>query len=141
MGCDTKGFVMTDLKDPFQVFSIVKSSLESLMKEKSGEERLFLMYRKEGFSSIHCELTDISGMLVASFEYAGEKRDLHIHLDCDGDGENCGYKDGLKIIFSFGMWGSSVELMRGILEGFKSLGDCYLVENDCGSYEIDDCKI
>lgn len=141
MGCDTKGLVMTKEKNPFKIFGTIKKSLEGMMLEKTGCERLFDTYRKDGFSGISCELTDISGMLIVSFEYAGEKRDLHVHLDCDNDGKNCGYLNGKKIILSFGMWGSSIELMKGIVQGLKVFGDGYLIENDCGIYQIENCKV
>ena len=141
MGCDTKGLVMTKEKNPFKIFNTIKKTLEGMMLEKSGEDSLFKMYRVDGFSSPHCELTDISGMLIVSFEYAGEKRELHVHLDCDNDGKNCGYLNGKKIILSFVMWGSSIELMKEIVQGLKVFGDGYLIENDCGIYEIEDCKV
>ena len=141
MGCDTKGLVMTKEKNPFKIFTTIKSTLEKMMLEKSGADSLFGMYRVDGFSSIHCELSDISGMLIVSFQYAGEKRDLHVHLDCDNDEKNCGYLNGKKIILSFGMWGSSIELMKGIVQGLKVFGDGYLIENDCGDYQIENCKV
>lgn len=141
MGCDTKGFVMTKEKDVFKVSKNIHSTIEQMILVESGKENLFQAYRTEGFSSINVEIANTSNMLIFNFEFKGEKRNLHIHFDCDSDGKACGYADGSKLILSFGYWGSSVKLMRGILENLKTFGTCYLIEDDCSNFVWKDCKL
>lgn len=141
MGCDTKGFVMTKEKDVFKVSNNIRNTIEQMILKESGKENLFQAHQTDGFSSIDLELANTSDMLIVNFEFKGEKRNLHIHFDCDSDGKDCGYADGSKLILSLGMWGSSVQLMRGTLEGLKIFGKCYLIENDCSDYVWKNCKI
>jgi hypothetical protein len=132
---------MTKEKDVFKVSKNIVKSIEQIILSESGAENLFQAYRIKGFSSINSEIANTSDMLIFNFEFKGEKRNLHVHFDCDSDGKQCGYADGSKLILSFGMWGSSIQLMRGILEGLKVFGKCYLIGNDCADYEWKNCKI
>lgn len=145
MGADTKGLVMTNQKDAFEVAHKVVGAIESLMTATNYDWRRSSIISKAmgenpQFTKPCIEMASFSQMLQITFTYKGEDRMLNIHFDCDSDGEACGYKDGSKLILSLGCWGSSVEIMRAILNELKVYGDAYLIENDCSDYELEQIK-
>lgn len=129
MSVDTKAFVMTSDKNPFQTYALVKSAIKRLSLEQAGNDHFALMVN-EDYKNPVCHISDTSEMLIITFRYKGEDRQMFVHLDCDVDGENCGYADGSKIIFSLGAWGHSVEIMETVIKAFKHLGTCYIIRND-----------
>lgn len=125
MGCDTKGFIATNKKDVFEVADAIykflgtrysNHSLKHLKKVASvrAEFELYVPHGK-GFR-VH-------------FLDGDDKRMLYVWFSCDCDYEEI-YK-GPKIFFNLGCWGKSDELMLGILESLKYLGDAYYQYNDC----------
>lgn len=145
MGADTKGLVMTEQKNAFEVAHKVVDAIESLMTTTSYDWHTSSIINKARgenphFTSPRIEMASFSQMLRITFAYKGEDRTLTIHFDCDSDGEGCGYKDGSKLILSLGYWGSSVEIMRAVLEELKVYGDAYLIDNDCSDYELEQVK-
>lgn len=140
MGVDTKGLVMTEQKNAFEVAKKVVKAVEGLMSEVNYDWRTSSIIQKAlgeplQFSGPQVRMSASSHMLMVNFIFNGENRQLNVHFDCDSDGEGCGYKDGSKLILSLGCWGSSVELMRVVLEELKVYGPAYLIENDCSDYE------
>jgi len=129
MSVDTKAFVMTSNKNPFQTYALVKSAIKKLSLDQVGNDHFALMVNDD-YKNAVCHLSDFSEMLTISFRYKSEGRQMHIHLDCDCDGEQSGYADGSKIIFSLGAWGYSVEIMEAVIKAFKHLGTCYIIRND-----------
>lgn len=142
MDGDTKGFVMTEMKDPFEVFFKISEALEGLIcaDKPEGEAGFrFLQTEKEGkrqYALPKCELNDTFKSATILFKYRGEDRWLRVHFDRDQDGEAYGYKDGSKLILSLGCWGSSVELMITVLKALAVYGPAYLIDNDCSDYEL-----
>jgi len=145
MSADTKGFVMTEYKDAFKVGAKVVEAINSLMDASDTDWRMGARMQKvkgesPSFAAPRVEMATFAEMLAVSFIFNGEDRMLRIHFDCDVDGESCGYKDGPKLILSLGAWGSSVEIMKAVLDNLKNLGDTYLIENDCADYEMEQIK-
>lgn len=141
MGADTKGFVMTEQKNAFEVAAKVVEAIEGLMKASDANWRMGAMVQiamgeSPSFTAPRVEMATFAEMLTVSFIFNGEDRMLRIHFDCDFDGEDCGYKDGSKLILSLGAWGGSVEIMEVVLDNLKHLGDTYIIENDCVDYEL-----
>ena len=141
MGADTKGFVMTEQKNAFEVGEKVVRAIEELMSQVSYDWRTSSIIQKvQGeplqFSTPEVTMSTFSRMLTVTFIFNGEDRQLNIHFDCDSDGEACGYLDGSKIILSLGAWGSSIEIMMAVMQALKVYGDSYLIENDCIDYQL-----
>lgn len=145
MGADTKGLVMTEQKNAFLVTKKVVKAVEGLMSEVDYDWRTSSIIQKARgeplqFSIPQVRMSTSSHMLMVNFIFNGENRQLNIHFDCDSDGEGRGYEDGSKLILSLGAWGSSVEIMRGVLNELKVYGQVYLIENDCSDYELEQIK-
>lgn len=129
MGCTTNGFVLTNKKNVFNVWRVVKSALIATMQDESGLSGHELWHKSDGqYSYPTCDLYDV-GMITVSFTFKGEQRDLHIHFECDSDYSY--YKKGKKIITSLGAWGSSVFLTEKVLYALSELGSIHIVDNDC----------
>lgn len=145
MGADTKGLVLTEQKNAFEVAHKVVGAIESLMTSNNYDWRTSAIIdsvrgNSPLFTAPQIEMASFCQMLRVIFAYKGEDRILTIHFDCDSDGEACGYKDGSKLILSLGAWGSSVEIMRAVLNAMKVYGQAYLIENDCSDCELEQIK-
>lgn len=145
MGANIKGLVMTEQKNAFDAAHKAVTAIESLMQSVSYDWRAssrisLAVGDKPSFTSPRIEMSSFCQMLRVFFVYKGEDRMLTMHFDCDSDGEACGYKDGSKLILSLGAWGSSVEIMKAVLDNLKNLGDTYIIENDCADYEMEQIK-
>jgi len=141
MGVDTKGFVMTEQKNAFDVAHVAVKAIEGLMSQVNYDWRTSSIIQKaQGvplqFSTPKVTMSTFSHMLTVSFIFNGEDRQLSIHFDCDSDGESCGYIDGPKIILSLGAWGSSIEIMTVVMQALKVYGNAYLIENDSIDYQL-----
>lgn len=129
MGVDTRGFVLTNEKNVHKVWSTIhKSLIDEMMKESGADNQIALFYRHIGYSRPSCEVVDVEGMLIISFQFKGEDRALRLYLDRDSDYEYV--KRGKKIIISLGMWGSSLQLIEAVLKGLSIFGKAYILEND-----------
>lgn len=140
MGVDTKGYILTSEKDFWKVSQRIGNALYKLIrpnykavtfKEKAiGNDQWKLPKVRIALESYFSLENDPTEYFQFLFTYNGEERILHCHTDCDCDlTEEFG--EGAKgIILSFGMWGSSEEIMRGVLEQLKDMGDCYIKVND-----------
>lgn len=142
MGADTKGLVITNQKDAFEVAKKVIKAVEELMSQVNYDWRTSSIIQKARgeplqFSAPQVRLSTFPQMLMVNFIFNGENRQLNIHFDCGSDGEACGYKNGSKLILSLGYWGSSVEIMRAVLDELKVDGEAYLLANDCSDYELE----
>lgn len=122
MSVDTKGLVMTQVKDAFIIAEIIEESLRNLIKESFPKVKFL--------SNIYTKLITNSKGLSFEFKFGEEQRVMFCWLDVDCDGTDCGYLDGSKIILSLGYWGSSVLIMETILEGLSNIGETYIMEND-----------
>lgn len=135
MSVDTKGCVITKVKDAFQIQRVIEGWWwHRIMKENNVTTSEFW---QENPKWKHPE-TGISGhgTLSCCFKYKGEERRLFIVVDCSCDLNI--YKDEIRgdscIWLRFGCWGSSVEIMESLLDEFKKqewVERCYIDENDC----------
>lgn len=129
MSVDTIGFVLTKEKNIHKIWSEIRKSLVDEMLKDSDSDSQFLLFRNPNYTCPRCEVPDVRGMLVIPFTFAKEVRELHVHIDCDGDYNE--YKKGKKIIVSLGMWGSSIRLIETVLKGLSVFGEAHILENDC----------
>lgn len=128
MGCDTKGFVLTEEKDPFKIWKAIRLSIFDEIKRETGVDNVTAVWGKD-YTMPNCEIKDFAACMDVYFTFAGEDRRLFVALDCDHDyGE---YKEGRKIILSLGAWGSSVQLVEVVLRGLSHLGETHILEDDC----------
>lgn len=131
MGVDTKGCVVTEVKDAFQVAEIVEDWWYSILgAEDKNHSPVFKA--NENFSRMIVRFSSF-GLLKFCFKYKGEERQLNVVFGASCDLEN--HKDEIEgdecLWFSFGNWGSSVDLMKSLMLEFKQIGECYIDENDC----------
>src|SRR5690554_3945917 len=133
MSVDTKGCVITKVKDAFQIQRVIEDWWYRIMKENNVTTKDYWAENPQWRSP----RTEVSSRRTLScwFKYKGEERELFIAVDCDCDLNI--YKDEIKgdscLWLRFGCWGSSVELMQSLLNEFKKQGwaeHCYIDEND-----------
>lgn len=123
MGCDTKGFVITKNKDVREI------TLRTLKVVQSIQGNSEYPHTKNAnfFSTV--DYRPEENFFKIDFKDGDDQRIIWVFLDCDCDLNKLGESG---IIFSFGMWGNSLELMEKFLNAFQDMGDCYIQENDCG---------
>lgn len=139
MGVSTKGVILTQEKDFWTVSQRIGHAIHNLTVEAwrtaTLEERakgtaantLPQMYVRDNF---HSPDTTCCGSFSLYFRYQDEDRRVFVSTDCDCDLRKP-FGDGAQgIILSFGHWGSSVELMEGILAQLGDMGDCLIDESD-----------
>tara|TARA_B100002019_G_C21174321_1_gene550230 strand:+ start:219 stop:656 length:438 start_codon:yes stop_codon:yes gene_type:complete len=137
MGVDTKGYVLNADTAKFNktihrvgnaVHKIVEDGYKAL-----GNDKWSLPTVSLGLDMFHTEYYTTPEMFHIHFTYDGEKRILTVHSDIrSSKWEECYHfpKGSTGIVMSIGMWGSSKEIMKGILENLKDMGECYLEPND-----------
>ena len=129
MGVDTKGVVLTEKKDIFEVVRRVEKAICNLQKEISGKRgyKIYLDSDKFTFPTTH--FTSSSGYVITSFMVDGEDRNLSIFTetgyDYDEEFGECG-----KIVFNLGYWGMSIEIITIILKELSQIGECYILRCD-----------
>lgn len=135
MGIDTKGCVVTQNKDVFKIAEIVNNWWIKVRKENNVTLSEFWKEDRK-WASPRIELAYSSGLNVF-FKYKGEDRRIFVALDCDCDLQNYEEINGNSCIwFSLGHWGSSVEIMQSLMEGFKEIGESYVDDNDCDDVDF-----
>ncbi len=130
MSTNTKGFVATPCKNVFFIAHLVERSLDRLIRDtakaEGGYEGRFLL-NTDLFSLVDTRLRADTFCVDAVFKFRGESRTLSIFFDCDSDHTN--YCDK-SIVVVLGAWGSSVLLIRTVLEALSAFGPVYISEND-----------
>jgi hypothetical protein len=130
MSVDTKGCVVTECKDAFQVVGILQDWWNKVLKDNGIGIKDFWKEEKQ-WSSLKLEISSY-GLLRVHFLYNGEERMLNVSFYSDCDLKLHEEIQGHKCLWlSLGNWGSSVELMTSLLQVFKTIGVCYIDENDC----------
>ena len=121
MGCDTKGFIVTDNKDIWEVVAKIRKFLATRFSKKKST------YVNQ-IASVGADyrLSDFSKFITVNFRDSEDDRTLFVFFDCDSD--YASVKSGPKIIFNLGCWGKSDELILGILAQFD--GEKYYRYND-----------
>jgi hypothetical protein len=127
MGTDTKGYVMTPVKNVMHVMTIVENVIHKMVREKMPAQRGMLP--GEGFTYPSTRLSPDMNMAQVTFSIAGESRSLTVHFGCDNDAKH--KHPGEKLILSMGLYGVSIRVVEAILKRLTHLGRCYLDRNDC----------
>ena len=110
MSVDTKGCVVTDNKDVFEIIHKISANFPG--------------------SKLHMDTTFRAVMIV--FNFNREDRTMRVSFDCDCDLENHPEIEGTSCVWlSLGHWGSSEEVMLLALNSLSSIGDTYIDVNDC----------
>lgn len=132
MGVDTKGCVVTDVKDAFAVNKIICEAICNMITDSCSTQRRIEIIRSGVFKFPRTEICTTSDMLSITFKYKNEDRQLNVHFDCDYDLKNHEEIEGDSCLWlSLGAWGSSEEIMRNVLTALKPLGSVYIDLNDC----------
>lgn len=144
MGVDTKGYVLNADTSKFNktihrvgvaVYKIVKDGYDKMPLEHkvSGNGEWTLPTVSLGLDMFHTEDYTTPEMFQIQFRYNGEDRMLTVHSDIrSSEWEECYHfpKGSTGIVMSMGMWGSSEDVMVGILENMKDMGECYVEPSD-----------
>lgn len=137
MGTNTKGYLVTPVKDVPHVMSIVERVINKMIAEAKPERKGIRL--PEGFKRPATSLSPSMGLASTDFAISGEERSLTVHFASDSD-ENHRYP-GDKIIFDMGMGGLSYAVIAGVLAKMTHLGQCYFDANDCDSPDTADVEI
>ena len=109
MSVDTKGCVVTDSKDVFEIVHKISANFPE--------------------SKLYMDTTFRAVMIV--FVFNGEDRMLRVSFDCDYDLENHPEIEGTSCVWlSLGHWGGSEDIMLLALNSLSSIGDTYIDVND-----------
>lgn len=124
MGCDTRGFIVTENIDVREIGKRVCDVIRTISTHNSET------FIKNTNIFVKPEYDPEWNYFIFRFKDGDDDRAMFVHMDCP-DMEEC-YKIGKGgIIFGLGMWGNSVELIKKMLDAFQDMGDCYIMENDC----------
>ena len=135
MGIETKGCVITPVKDVLMVCAIVERALNRLIKAARKEafpDRSPLgMCRddvKEKFREVDMEIASGGAFVRFSFLLDGEARGVCFFFNCDSDHLDLGPE---SMSFSMGCGGSSGLIGKTILHALSVFGPGYFDHNDC----------
>lgn len=134
MSVDTKGVVVTPVKDAFFIAQRIYGAINAAVL-KSRQQRgvpTFAEDSQTGYPRV--EMATTSDMLRIHFKLNGDVRMLAVHLDCDCDHRELGQQ---SLVLSLGCFGQSLELMRLALQSLSALGPCYLDENDSDDKDLE----
>ena len=130
MGCDTKGYVVTDNIDVREIGKRVLAVVRTIQGEATNT------FVKNDNVFVKPEYDPEWNFYVFHFKDGDDQRMMYVHIDTP-DFEECHGELGKRgIIFSMGMWGNSVELIEKFLNAFQDMGACYIQENDCGDAPV-----
>lgn len=138
MGCDTKGCLVTNNKNPFEIAHRIAHSIRYLIQKESGMDGLRLLISKEWKAPKITMLTHCQA-LTLDWVFNGESCSMFVtfDFDCDCDLKNHPEIEGTSCIwFSLGAWGSSEMLMRTVLQSVSDLGKVYIDVNDCDDIDF-----
>lgn len=136
MSVDTKGCLIVENKNVFQIIHTAMNTISELIrKENNGVPRWMVSSEEYGWPKT--SVWEFSESAAIEFRYKGEDRQLNMHFDCDSDLKNHEEIIGNSCVWlSLGNWGSSVFLMKSILENLKEFGDVWIDENDCDDQDF-----
>lgn len=130
MGCDTKGYVVTDNIDVREIGKRVLVVVRTIQGEVTNT------FVKNDNVFVKSEYDPEWNFYVFHFKDGDDQRMMYVHMDTE-DFEECYGELGKRgIIFSLGMWGNSLELIEKFLNAFQDMGVCYIQENDCGDAPV-----
>lgn len=134
MGCDTKGVVLTAVKDVMLVSSIVENTLNNLIAEERRiqfpHQRAWESGVRDKFQNVRFEMTPASEMVIANFRFNEESRSLHLFFSCDCDNTDLAAS---SLSMSMGCWGQSGLFVKSVLHALSIFGQAWFDLNDCDS--------
>ena len=134
MSVDTKGVVVTPVKDAFFIAQRIASAIEAAVSESRRQRGMNRAEKDDQTKYPSIEMATTSDMLRIHFKLNGDVRMLTVHLDCDCDHRELGQQ---SLVLSLGCYGQSVELMRLALQSLSALGPCYLDESDSDDKDLE----
>lgn len=136
MGINTKGVIITPVKDVMHVMNMTEKAIDSFINDKGGTR--FRFQRPEGYQSAETRLSARDGMAITKFAIPGEERSLTVHFNCDFDeGDIPGEQ---RLIFSMGCHGSSDEIIKRVLDKLTHLGPCFFKHADSDDAPFEEVK-
>jgi hypothetical protein len=137
MGVDTKGVLLTPMKDVMLVCGVIEKSLNTLIRQqrdiKYGPQRRLPLQNRDEFDFVSVRLVPGSGMACFSFICFGEKRDLHVFFECDCDHTDLAPR---SISMSLGFWGSAELYMLTVLHALSLFGPVAYDRSDCDDIDM-----
>ena len=140
MGVDTKGVILTSKKDFWEVRQTIGHALYRAIRphiempewraKREGVDVDWKLPEMLAPLQSYSDPEYISRSFQFIFKWNGEERILWVHTDCDCDLQASFGEDSEGIILSLGMWGSSEEIMKMVLEDMKGFGECYFLLSD-----------
>lgn len=118
----TCGIVDTKLKDVNRVSIRVLNAIKNVPCDRINNG-----HTNPNMLANHVEYAPFNKFFKVYFKDGTLKRTLWVFLECDED--NKAYADS-SISMSLGDYGSSVDIMKRVLDQFKDLGTCYLQETN-----------
>lgn len=132
MGCDTKGYVVTENFDVREIGKRVLAVIRTIQGNRREGSAIFV---KNSNVFVKPEYDPEWNFFILRLRDGDDDRQMFVHMGTE-DFEECHNLGKNGIIFSFGMWGNSVELIKKFLDAFQDMGDCYVQENDCGDAPV-----
>lgn len=133
MGVDTKGFVLTSIKDSTIALELVEGALKDLIREEARLDpacqglRPYSPAYRERYQDPDVRLLPHSGSAQVTFVFRGNQRMLTVHFRCDCDQEDYGPR---SISWSMGAHGDSVLLVSQVGFALSVLGKVYIHASD-----------
>lgn len=133
MGVDTKGFVLTSIKDSTIILELVEGSLGELIREEARLDpackglRPFSPEYRARYQQPEVRLIPGSASAQVSFVFKGNARMLTVHFRCDCDQEDYGPR---SVSWSLGAHGDSVLLASQVGFALSVLGKVYIHASD-----------
>jgi hypothetical protein len=132
MGVDTKGFVLTPVKDALLITALAAGALDSLIREEADIEfpgvRPWDDTRKKRFRSVDAHMRPDSNMVQLQFTFKGDARQLSMFFRCDSDQSEHGPR---SISFSLGLHGESELFVTNVAYALSMLGPAWVDRSDC----------
>ncbi len=133
MPISTKGVLVTDRKDAFEITKLVEKSLREWMKNNpdinakaSYTEFDIFTTGRQVYANIHIHEGEDSYLGHADTSKK-HKRMMQICFSCDSDHYDLGKQ---SISFSIGQDDEGIEIIEAALKGVSGLGDTYIIRND-----------
>jgi len=131
MGVDTKGFVLTPVKDALLITGLAAGALDSLIREEAKLEFPGAGPRddasKKRFGEVEARMRPDSDMVQLRFTFKGETRQLSMFFRCDCDHSEYGSR---SIGFSLGLHGESELFVTAVAHSLSMLGQAWVDRSD-----------
>jgi len=131
MAMNSKGYVLTPVKDVMHVLTIVERVIHDLIRQKVTPPTKNSGHRlPEGYSYPMTSVSPAMATAETRFTLNGEARTLSVYFACDGD--PVGEYAGKKLVLMMGFGGLADTVIPAVLAKLAHLGPCLF---DRGSLE------